>query len=138
VSGGTQFTVDIENSQSVTLHGFTINGGAGGVVCGGTSVCYLTGNTIQSALYNGVLVSAASSAVLTTPSVANGVLYVRGWDDNLYALEASSARSFGSIRRAATSTLLRWCLMESFTLDRMMERFTLFICQISESTIGNL
>ena len=64
-SGGTKITVDIEDSRSVTLQGFTINGGAEGVLCGNSSVCNLTGNTIQSSLDNGVLVSAASSAVLS-------------------------------------------------------------------------
>jgi hypothetical protein len=39
--------VDIENSQRVTLQGFTINGGAQGILCGTASLCYLTGNTIQ-------------------------------------------------------------------------------------------
>ena len=61
---GTQITVEIDDSHNVTLRGFTINGGASGVGCG-TSSCYLTGNTIQSALFSDVLVSTAASAVLT-------------------------------------------------------------------------
>ena len=69
-SGGTQITVEIDNSQNVTVQGFTINGGAAGVGCG-TSSCYLTGNTIQSSLFNGVLVSTASSAVLTGNVIQN-------------------------------------------------------------------
>ena len=39
--------VDIEDSQRVTLQGFTINGGAQGILCSTASLCYLTGNTIQ-------------------------------------------------------------------------------------------
>jgi hypothetical protein len=70
-SAGTQVTVDIEDSQNVSLQGFTINSGDIGVVCGGTSLCYLTGNTIQSALVHGVLVSAASNAVLTGNVIQN-------------------------------------------------------------------
>src|SRR5450755_2936056 len=47
-SGGTLPVVDIEDSQRVTLQGFTINGGGErGVVCSTASICYLTGNTIQ-------------------------------------------------------------------------------------------
>ena len=48
-SNGTLAVVDIEDSHSVTLQGFTINGGDGGVLCSTASVCYLTGNTIQGA-----------------------------------------------------------------------------------------
>jgi hypothetical protein len=39
--------VDIEDSHSVTVQGFTINGGAQGISCSTASVCYVTGNTIQ-------------------------------------------------------------------------------------------
>jgi len=46
-SGRTLAVVDIENSQRVTLQGFTINGGAQGILCSTASLCYLTGNTIQ-------------------------------------------------------------------------------------------
>jgi len=80
-SGGTKITVDIEDSRSVTLQGFTINGGAEGVLCSSSSVCYLTGNTIESSLGNGILVSAASSAVLNGNVIQNNG--VRGMTDNL-------------------------------------------------------
>src|SRR6267154_4447132 len=63
-SGATLPVVDIEDSHSVTLQGFTINGGSGGVVCNTTSVCYLTGNTIQDGAGTGVGVFADSHAVL--------------------------------------------------------------------------
>ena len=43
-SNGSSAVVDIEDSHSVTVQGFTINGV---VQCGTASVCYLTGNTIQ-------------------------------------------------------------------------------------------
>jgi hypothetical protein len=46
-SNGTLAVVDIEDSRSVTVQGFTINGGAQGILCNTASVCYLTGNTIQ-------------------------------------------------------------------------------------------
>jgi len=47
-SGGTLPVVDIEDSQKVTLQGFTINGGGErGVECSTASICYLTGNRIQ-------------------------------------------------------------------------------------------
>ena len=46
-SKGTLAVVDIEDSRSVTVQGFTINGGAQGILCSTASVCYLTGNTMQ-------------------------------------------------------------------------------------------
>jgi hypothetical protein len=46
-SGGTLPVVDIEDSQKVTLQGFTINGGVQGILCNTASVCYLSGNKIQ-------------------------------------------------------------------------------------------
>ena len=46
-SDGNLAVVDIEDSHSVTVQGFTINGGAQGILCNTASVCYLTSNTIQ-------------------------------------------------------------------------------------------
>lgn len=46
-SNGTLAVVDIEDSRSVTVQGFTINGGAQGILCNTASVCYLTGNKFQ-------------------------------------------------------------------------------------------
>ena len=46
-SNGSLAVVDIEDSHSVTVQGFTINGGAQGILCSTASVCYLTGNTLQ-------------------------------------------------------------------------------------------
>jgi hypothetical protein len=53
-SNGTLAVVDIEDSRSVTLRGFTVNGGSGGVQCGTASVCYLTGNTLDAGVGLGV------------------------------------------------------------------------------------
>jgi hypothetical protein len=48
-SNGSLAVVDIEDSRSVTVQGFTINGGDGGIgiLCSTASVCYLTSNSIQ-------------------------------------------------------------------------------------------
>jgi hypothetical protein len=70
-SGGNSVVVDIEDSHSVTVQGFTINGGGGGVLCNTTSVCYLTGNTIQDSGGTGVGVFADSHAVLESNVIQN-------------------------------------------------------------------
>jgi hypothetical protein len=70
-SNGTLPVVDIKDSHSVTMQGFTINGGAGGVQCGSASVCYLTGNTIQDAVGVGVAVSGGSHAFLESNVIQN-------------------------------------------------------------------
>jgi hypothetical protein len=70
-SNGTLPVVDIEDSHSVTLQGFAINGGAGGVQCGTASVCYLTGNTIQDAVGVGVGVGGGSHAFLESNVIQN-------------------------------------------------------------------
>jgi hypothetical protein len=64
--------VDIENSQSVTLQGFTINGGvAQGILCNTASVCFLTGNTIQGPGTFGVNVVRGSRAFLESNVIQN-------------------------------------------------------------------
>jgi hypothetical protein len=64
-SNGAFPVVDIENSQRVTLQGFTINGaGAQGILCSTASLCYLTGNTIQGPGRFGVNVIKGSRAFL--------------------------------------------------------------------------
>ena len=70
-SNGSLTVVDIEDSHSVTVQGFTINGGGGGVLCNTTSVCYLTGNTIQDGAGTGVGVFADSHAVLESNVIQN-------------------------------------------------------------------
>ena len=70
-SNGSSPVVDIENSNNVTLQGFSINGGSTGVSCGGVSVCYLTGNTVQAAAADGVSVVAGSNAFLESNVIQN-------------------------------------------------------------------
>ena len=53
-SNGNLAVVNIVDSHSVALQGFTINGGNGGVHVHTASVCYLTGNTIQDGAGTGV------------------------------------------------------------------------------------
>jgi parallel beta helix pectate lyase-like protein len=67
-SNGSLAVVDVEDSRSVTLQGFTINGGAAGASCGTASICYLTGNTIQAA---GVSVNSGSRAFLESNVIRN-------------------------------------------------------------------
>jgi hypothetical protein len=66
-SNGSLAVVDIEDSHSVTLQGFTINDT--GVSCGTASVCYLTGNTIQGG--GGVEVGGGSRAFLESNVIQN-------------------------------------------------------------------
>src|SRR5436190_18207058 len=63
--------VDIEDSQRVTLQGFTINGGAQGILCSTASLCYLTGNTIQGPGHFGVNVLKGSRAFLESNVIQN-------------------------------------------------------------------
>ena len=70
-SGGSLAVVDIEDSHSVTVQGFTINGGSGGILCNTTSVCYLTGNTIQDGAGIGVAVFGGSHASLESNVIQN-------------------------------------------------------------------
>jgi len=69
-SSGSLAVVDIEDSHSVTLQGFTINAGGAGVACGTASVCYLTGNTIQGGGL-GVGMSGGSHAFLESNVIQN-------------------------------------------------------------------
>jgi Right handed beta helix region len=70
-SNGSLAAVDIEDSHSVTLQGFTINGGSVGVSCGASSVCYLTSNTVQDSAGVGVSVFAGSHAFLESNVIQN-------------------------------------------------------------------
>jgi len=70
-SGGSSVVVDIEDSQKVTLQGFTINGGDRGVVCNTASICYLTGNTIQGPGHFGVNVLGGARAFLQSNVIQN-------------------------------------------------------------------
>jgi hypothetical protein len=68
-SNGSLAVVDIEDSHSATVQGFTIIGGGGGVNCGSASVCYLTGNTIEA---GGVGVGGGSRSFLESNVIQNG------------------------------------------------------------------
>jgi len=70
-SNGSSPVVDIENSYAVTLQGFSIKGGSTGVTCAGASVCYLTSNTVQAAVAEGVSVLAGSNAFLESNVIQN-------------------------------------------------------------------
>jgi hypothetical protein len=70
-SNGALAVVDIEDSQRVTVQGFTINGGAQGILCSTASVCYLTGNTIQGPGHFGVNVVRGSRAFLESNVIQN-------------------------------------------------------------------
>jgi hypothetical protein len=71
-SKGTLAVVDIEDSHSVTLKGFTINGGGDGIACETASVCYLQANTVQSSLgQQGVVVGNGSQAFLNGNTIQN-------------------------------------------------------------------
>ena len=70
-SNGSLAVLDIEDSHSVTVQGFTINGGAQGILCSTASVCYLTGNTIQGPGHFGVNVLAGSRAFLESNVIQN-------------------------------------------------------------------
>ena len=70
-SGGSSTVIDIEDSHSITVQGFTVNGGNGGVNCGSASVCYLTGNTIQDGAGNGLFISGGSNAFLESNVIQN-------------------------------------------------------------------
>lgn len=55
-SNGSLDVIDIIDSQSVSISGFTINGGSVGIQCFEESLCRLKGNTIQGAAIHGVQV----------------------------------------------------------------------------------
>jgi hypothetical protein len=60
-SGGNADVVDIGDSRRVSIRGFTINGGANGVVCSGASLCRFNGNTVQGSVNYGVVVNSAQA-----------------------------------------------------------------------------
>ena len=70
-SDGSLAVVAILDSHSVTVQGFTINGGFVGVGCYTASVCYLTGNTVQAAAAFGVGVGGGSHAFLGSNVIQN-------------------------------------------------------------------
>jgi len=70
-SNGSSAVVAISDSHSVTVQGFTVNGGTGGVNCGSASVCYLTGNTVQDGAGVGLFVSGGSHGFLESNVIQN-------------------------------------------------------------------
>jgi hypothetical protein len=70
-SSGNSPVVDIEDSRSITVQGFTINGGFVGVGCYSASVCYLALNTVQAAVGIGVGVGGGSRAFLESNVIQN-------------------------------------------------------------------
>jgi len=71
-SGGTAPVVDIDDSRTVMLTGFTINGGFDGIDCSNASICYLTKNTVQSSVgQQGVGIGNGSQAFLADNVIQN-------------------------------------------------------------------
>jgi hypothetical protein len=62
-SNGNLDVIDIFDSQRVSINGFTINGGNSGVVCGGASLCRLSGNTIQNTSFSAVSVGSSQAGL---------------------------------------------------------------------------
>lgn len=58
-SGGTADVITIQDSQRITIQGFTINGGGEGIICFSHSLCRFSGNTIQGSTGDGVAISRA-------------------------------------------------------------------------------
>ena len=56
-SGGNDDVIDIGDSRRVSISGFTINGGANGVVCFDASLCRFSGNIVQGSANYGVVVN---------------------------------------------------------------------------------
>ncbi len=69
-SHGNADVMDILDSRRVSINGFTIDGGANGVVCAGASLCRFSGNTVQGSLNYGVII-VNSEATLTGDTLRN-------------------------------------------------------------------
>lgn len=88
-SGGAAPVVYVDGSTEVTFKGFTINGGANGVLCGNFSICRFDGNTVQGAAGAGV--QAYQSRVnFDANTIQNNGLGV-------VSLDSSSVRSSGGL-----------------------------------------
>jgi len=101
VTGGQASVVGIVDSQSITVQGFTIEGGSNGVLCAYASVCYLDSNTIQKASGSGVNVTHSSAAFLSSNVVKNS--NALGMSINF----DSRALSFGDIFQENTGSAVR-------------------------------
>ena len=62
-SGGNVDVIDIFDSRRVSINGFTINGGANGVVCADSSLCRFSGNTVQGSPGYGVIVTSSQASL---------------------------------------------------------------------------
>ena len=71
-SNGTLDVIDVIDSRRVSINGFTISGGANGVVCSDASLCRFSGNTVQASANYGVIVS-ESQATLNGDTLQNHV-----------------------------------------------------------------
>ena len=69
-SNGTLDVMDVIDSRRFSINGFTINGGASGVVCLNASLCRFSGNTVQGSAGYGVIVS-ESQATLNGDTLQN-------------------------------------------------------------------
>lgn len=71
-SNGNLPVIDIEDSRSIYVQGFTIGGGLEGIRCALASTCYLTENTVEGSLgQEGVAVITGSHAVLNSNTIEN-------------------------------------------------------------------
>ena len=62
-SNGTLDVIDVIDSRRVSINGFTISGGANGVVCSDASLCRFRGNTVQGSANYGVIVSESQATL---------------------------------------------------------------------------
>jgi hypothetical protein len=62
-SGGTLDVIDIFDSRRISLNGFTINGGANGLVCADASLCRFSRNTVQGSQNYGVIVASSQASL---------------------------------------------------------------------------
>ena len=80
-SGGTADVVLINDSQRITMQGFTVNGGSPGVRCVSHSLCRFSGNTIQNSAGDGVVVSRSHAEfngdIIQNNSTGRGLVVVQ-------------------------------------------------------------
>jgi hypothetical protein len=62
-SGGTLDVLDVFDTHEFSLQGFTINGGLAGVGCADYSLCRFSGNTIQGAAGDGLVVARSQASL---------------------------------------------------------------------------
>jgi hypothetical protein len=87
-SNGSSGVVAISDSHSVTIQGFTINGGLVGVGCYTASACYLTGNTVQAAV-TGIEVGGGSRTFLASNVIQNNTFLGSSVEDGSQMFSSS-------------------------------------------------